>query len=274
MRGWNDPREAFKLLEGRILDVHLKDRNDYGTAKGVDDVSWGAGKGAVRDLLAELTLQDYDGYLTMEYENSLEVNDPMPAFRKSIDFVKSVTYYEGYDPIFQPDKRGWNHYGPGYFEVDPKGVLKGQGGMGLLWYSAKKYRDFILECDFKCSTPTTNSGIFLRVPEVPTSDDYIYHSIEIQIDDTSTGIHHTGAAYDIEAPKLEASLPTGEWNHFKIEFRGSRLKIELNDKLVMDWEAKPGGKVRDIAPEGYIGFQNHDSVSPPYFRNIYIKEIR
>ncbi len=274
MRGWNDPREAIKLLEGRILDMHLKDRNDYGTAKGVDDVPWGAGKGSVRELLAELTMQDYDGYLTMEYENSLEVKDPMPAFRKSIEFIKGVTYFEGYDRIFIPSKRGWNHYGPGYFEVDDKGVLKGQGGMGLLWYSAKKYRDFILECDFKCSTPTTNSGIFLRVPEVPTSDDYIYHSIEIQIDDTSKGIHHTGAAYDIQAPLLEASLPTGEWNHYKIEFKGMRLKIELNDKLVMDWEAKPGGKVKDLAPEGYIGFQNHDSVSPPYFKNIYIKELK
>ena len=53
-----------------------------------------------------------------------------------------------------------------------------------------------------------------------------------------------------------------------------RLRIEVNDKLVMDWDAKPGGKVRDIAAEGYIGFQNHDSVSPPYFKNIYIKELK
>ena len=278
MRGMNDPREAFKLLQGRILDVHLKDRSDFGTAKGVDDVPWGAGKGYVRDLLAELTLQDYDGYLTMEYENELEVGDPMPAFRKSIEFVKSVTYYEGYTQIFRRsggryEKHGWNHYGPGYFEVDPKtGVLKGQGGMGLLWYG-KKVKDFILECEFKCSTKTTNSGVFLRVPEVPTGDDYIYHAIEIQIDDNSTGIHHTGAAYDIEAPKIQASLPTGEWNHFKMEFRGNHLKIELNGKLVLDWDAKPGGKVRDLAPEGYIGLQNHDSQSPPFFRNVYLKEL-
>lgn len=278
MRGMNDPRQAFKLLQGRILDVHLKDRSDFGTAKGVEDVPWGAGKGMIRDLLAELTLQDYDGYLTMEYENESEVGDPMPAFRKSIAYVKSVTHYEGYDQILRRsggryEKHGWNHYGPGYFEVDERtGVLKGQSGMGLLWYS-KKVRDFVLECDFKCSTETTNSGIFLRMPSVPLSDDYIYHSIEIQIDDKSTGIHHTGAAYDIEAPKVLASLPTGEWNHFKIEFKGMRLKIELNGKLVMDWEAKPGGKVKDISPEGYIGLQNHDSQSPPYFRNIYLKEL-
>ncbi|OGD14166.1 MAG: hypothetical protein A2V76_07585 [Candidatus Aminicenantes bacterium RBG_16_63_14] len=278
MRGMTDPREAFKLLQGRLLDVHLKDRSDFGTAKGVDDVPWGAGKGMIRDLLAELTLQDYDGYLTMEYENESEAGDPVPAFRQSIAFVKSITYYEGYEQILERrrggyEKHGWNHYGPGYFECDPKsGVLKGQGGMGLLWYT-KKVRDFVLECEFKCSTETTNSGIFLRVPSVPASDDYIYHSIEIQIDDKSTGIHHTGAAYDIEAPDFLASLPAGEWNHFRIEFKGSHLKIELNGKLVLNWEARPGGKVKDIAPEGYIGLQNHDSQSPPFFRNVYLKEL-
>ncbi len=278
MRGMTDPREAFKLLHGRILDVHLKDRSDFGTAQGIVDVPWGSGKGSVRDLLAELTLQDYDGYLTMEYENEAEVGDPMPAFRKSIAYVKSVTYYDGWTQILgrsggRYEKHGWNHYGPGYFECDPKtGVLKGQGGMGLLWYG-KKLKDFVLECEFKCSTESTNSGIFLRVPEVPVSDDYIYHAIEIQIDDKSTGIHHTGAAYDIEAPKALASRPTGEWNHIRIEFNGRHLKVELNGRVVLDGEAHPGGKVRDLAPEGYIGLQNHDSQSPPYFRNVYLKVL-
>jgi len=278
MKGMNDPREAFKLLQGRILDVHLKDRSDFGTAAGVVDVPWGSGKGSIRDLLAELTVQDDDGCLTTEYENEAEVGDPMPALRKSIAYVKSVTYYDGYAQILRRsgggyEKHGWNHYGPGYFECDPKtGVLKGQGGMGLLWYS-KKLKDFVLECDFKCSTETTNSGIFLRIPSVPMSDDYITRSIEIQIDDKSTGIHHTGAAYDIEAPMAPASLPAGEWNHFKIEFKGWRLKVELNGKLIMDWEAHPGGKVKDLSPEGFIGLQNHDSQSPPFFRNIYLKQF-
>jgi sugar phosphate isomerase/epimerase len=273
MRGMTDPREAMKLLEGRIFDFHLKDRTDYGTGKGQDDAWPGQGKSNLRDLLAELTLQDYDGYISMEYEKESEVADPVPAVKAALAFVKSVTYYEGYSQIFKREKSGWNHYGPGYFEADTKtGVLKGQSGMGLLWYT-KKYKDFILECDYKCATPETNSGIFVRVPDIPMSDDYIYHSFEIQIYDVGQGIHATGAVYDVQAPKLAAAKPAGEWNHIKIEFRGTHLKIELNGKLVQDWEAKPGGKVKDFALSGYIGFQNHDSVAPPYFRNIYVKEL-
>jgi sugar phosphate isomerase/epimerase len=277
MRGMNDPREALNLLEGRIIDVHLKDRSGFGRQE-VDDVSWGQGQGNIRDLLAELTLQDYGGDLTIEYENEKEVANPIPAIQKSIEYVKSVTYYEGYDQILRRswegyEKHGWNHYGPGYFEVDPKsGVLKGQGGMGLLWYG-KKYKDFIFECDYKCASKKTNSGIFLRVPEVPTSDDYIYHSFEIQVYDAGEGIHVTGAVYDVEAPKTIAALPAGEWNHIKITFKGKHLQVELNGKMIIDWDAVPGGKVKDYALEGYIGLQNHDSVAPPYFRNIFMKEL-
>ncbi|MBM3789060.1 MAG: DUF1080 domain-containing protein [Acidobacteria bacterium] len=278
MRGMVDPREALKFLEGRIVDVHLKDRSGLGVS-GVDDVPWGSGRARIRDLLAELTLQDYGGYLTVEYENEQEAGDPGPAVDASIRYVNSITHYEGYERIFRRsgnryEKHGWNHYGPGYFEVDPKtGVLKGQGGMGLLWYSARKYRDFILELEYMCAQEITNSGIFLRVPEVPSNDDYIYRSFEIQIYDAGQGIHKTGAVYDVQAPSADAFLPTGEWNHLRIQFQGKRLKVEVNGKPVQDWDAHPGGKVRDFSLEGYIGLQNHDSAAPVYFRNIHIKEL-
>jgi len=268
MREGLDPVECLRLLKGRILDAHLKDRTDFGKGASAKDVAWGSGRAGVRDILAELTLQDYGGALTMEYENEEEVLTPEPAIRKSVDFVKSATYYEGYDQLLKRswgayEKHGWNHYGPGYFELDPRtGVLKSQGGMGLLWYSVKKFRDFVLELDFKCSRQDTNSGLFLRVPDMPASDDYIYHAFEIQIHDAGQGIHATGAAYDAEAPSVNASRPAGEWNHFKITFQGKRLQVELNGKPVLDWEAAPRGKVKDFAAEGYIGLQNHDSLSP------------
>jgi hypothetical protein len=111
------------------------------------------------------------------------------------------------------------------------------------------------------------------VPEVPTSDDYIYHSFEIQIYDAGEGIHQTGAVYDAQAPAARAFKPAGEWNHLKITFIGDRIKIELNGQGILDWQAEPRGKVRDFARQGYLGLQNHDSQSPVYFKNIFLKEI-
>lgn len=184
----------------------------------------------------------------------------------------------GYEQILKShdgkySKEGWNHYGPGYFELDPEtGVLKSHGGMGLLWY-ARELGDFVLELDYKCSTKTTNSGVFLRVPGVPASDDYIFHSFEVQIDDASEGVHRTGGVYDAAAPAELASKPPGEWNHYKITFQGSRITVELNGKRVTDWEAEPRGKVKDFAPRGFVGLQNHDDTSPVYFRNIYLREL-
>jgi hypothetical protein len=150
----------------------------------------------------------------------------------------------------------------------------GQGGMGLFWYSVKKYEDFILELDYKCADEYTNSGVFVRVPDLLTTDDYIYHSFEIQIDDDEKGIHKTAAVYDAEAPRADAFKEPGEWNHIKITFKGKNIKIELNGTIVIDWDAEPRGKVRDFADKGYIGLQNHDSQSPVYFRNIFVKELK
>ncbi len=279
MRTGVNPVEALRLLEGRIINVHLKDLNVFGDKKAYD-VPFGQGEAHIHDILAELTLQNYAGVLAVEHENPEEVDNPSPSVKKGIQYVDSITYYKGYEEILarsngRYSKHGWNHYGPGYFILDEKtGILKSQGGMGLFWYARKAYKDFILELDFKCSKEDTNSGIFLRVPDIPVSNDYIYHSFEIQICDKEKGVHTTGAAYDAEAPTKEASKETGEWNHFKITFQGDRIEVELNGEKILDWDAEPRGKVRDFAGKGYIGLQNHDSISPVYFRNVFIKEIK
>ena len=273
-----DPIEALRLLEGRITNVHLKDLDQFGVRE-ARDVPFGQGKANVHDILAELTLQGYYGPLAIEHENPADIDNPSPPIRAGLDYIDSITYYKGYDQILGQGngrfhKHGWNHYGPGYFILDERtGEMKSQGGMGLLWYSVRKFSDFVLDLEFKCEQENTNSGVFLRVPEVPVNNDYIYHSFEIQIDDSSKGIHHTGSAYDAEAPSGSASKPPGEWNHFQITFQGNRIRVDLNGTRVLDWEAEPRGKVRDFAREGYIGLQNHDSRSPVYFRNIFVKDL-
>jgi len=280
MRGGRKPATALQLLQGRILDIHLKDRSDFGVGEEVVDVPPGRGKANLREILEELTRQNYSGFLTLEYENEKEALNPIPAIKEAVELINKNTYFFGYEEILSRSrgrysKHGWNHYGPGHFELDEKeGILKSVGGMGLLWYSRKKFRDFILELDYQCSDQKTNSGIFLRVPDIPVSDDYIYHSFEIQINDSGEGIHRTGAVYDAVAPAKDAFNPTGEWNHLRITFQGKHLQVELNDVKIIDWQAEPRGKVKDFASEGYIGLQNHDRDSSVYFRNIFIKEIK
>jgi sugar phosphate isomerase/epimerase len=278
MRTGVNPIRALRLLKGRILDVHLKDLNVFGD-KEAHDVPYGRGKANIHDVLAELSLQGFGGALVVEYENKLEADNPVPSIKKGLEYIDSITYYRRHEKLLKWDrgafnKHGWNHYGPGYFELDDlTGILTSRGGMGLFWFGEKMYGDFVLELDYKCSQNTTNSGVFLRVPDIPVSNDYIYHSFEIQINDAAEGIHKTAAVYDANAPSSDAFFPAGQWNHFKITFQGDNIQVELNGKKVNDWKAKPAGKVEDFSAKGYIGLQNHDHRSPVYFKNIYIREL-
>ena len=169
---------------------------------------------------------------------------------------------------------GWRHFGPGDFTLDSTtGILETHGGMGLLWYTPRMYADFTLQLDYKVADSSSNSGVFIRVPAEPTSDDYIYHGWEIQINDGSPGIHTTAAVYDAEAPSSYATNPPGQWNRYLITFRGSHITVVLNGKTVIDWDAVPRGKVKDFAARGYIGLQNHEGGGPVWFRDIFVREL-
>ncbi|MFL6457746.1 MAG: family 16 glycoside hydrolase [Nitrososphaeraceae archaeon] len=56
---------------------------------------------------------------------------------------------------------GWRMAGRGKFVlVEYDKSLQSEGGMGLLWYSKKKYKDFVLKIDWKASRKSDNSGIY------------------------------------------------------------------------------------------------------------------
>ena len=82
--------EALRLLNGRIISTHLKDLNEFGV-KEAYDVPFGQGVANIHDILAELTLQDYQGYLVVEYENEAEVMNPSPSILKGLEHIKSIT---------------------------------------------------------------------------------------------------------------------------------------------------------------------------------------
>jgi hypothetical protein len=144
----------------------------------------------------------------------------------------------------------------------------------LLWYSARQFQDFVLELEYLLDDHETNSGIFLRIPEMVINHDYIQSSFEVQIfDNDRAGMtHYTGAIYDANPPSKRASLGPGQWNQLRITCRGSWIAVELNGEVVNNWRLKPAGKVETHWPKGYIGLQNHDATSSVHFRNIRIRE--
>ena len=271
--------DGLKMLEGRIFDVHMEDLDEIGS-KNANTVVFGKGKANIRAVLAELTRQNYFGMLSTELEQEKIVKNPVPLIRNSKRYVEKISYYKGWEQILtQQDngkfsKHGWNHYGPGYFDLDSeRGELKSQKGMGLFWYSKKRYSNFVLELEFKVDQEKANSGIFLRIPDVPINNDYVEHSFEVQICNSASGVYGTGAIFDAKPAINKSARAPGEWNHYQITFRDKKIKVVLNDVRVNDWIVEPKGKIIDFSLDGYIGFQNHDWDTEILYKNIYIKEL-
>ena len=166
----------------------------------------------------------------------------------------------------------WRMAGPGKFVlVEYDKSLRSEGGMGLLWYTKKKYKDFVLKIDWKVSRRNDNSGVFVRFSD-PDNDPMIAVNTgyEIQIDDLAmpngNPLHKTGAIYNFAAPLNLRSKRVGEWNTFEIEVTGQKYSVTLNGKKVIP--EFTGNR----NTEGYIGIQNHDADSHVSFKNIRIKE--
>jgi sugar phosphate isomerase/epimerase len=79
------PVECLRILNGRIISVHLKDKSDYGEKSQV--VVAGKGVADVADCLEELKKQKFDGHISIEHENDWK--NSVPQVKANIDFVKA-----------------------------------------------------------------------------------------------------------------------------------------------------------------------------------------
>lgn len=160
---------------------------------------------------------------------------------------------------------GWCQSGPGRFRVE-QGELVSEGGMGLLWYARRPFRDFVLELEWKVARREDNSGVFVRFPAPKTPWSAVEQGYEIQICDAAEPKHETGSVYGFQAPSSVPTLPPGAWNRMRIEVRGNRYEVSVNGKKVNEFE---GSRSR----EGHVGLQNHDADSSVRFRNVRVTEI-
>ncbi len=188
---------------------------------------------------------------------------------------------DGWRPLFDGKTLdGWEHVGPGKMIVED-GLIRTEGGMGLLWYTREKFGDCTLRVVYKTTDPKSNSGVFVRI-DGPPKDEWhaVHHGYEVQIYDDADEFHRTGSIYSL-SKSLAAPAKFGEWHTMDITLRGPRVIVTLDGARVQDFDpgaaAMPERKQsyepeRGPRPEsGYIGLQNHDDVSKG--KQVYFKEV-
>jgi hypothetical protein len=185
------------------------------------------------------------------------------------------------------DLSGWEQVGPGHFIVED-GCLKTVGGMGMILYPAEKFGDCIIKVVFKVKDNDCNGGIFIRIPEKPVDEWYaVNKGYEVQIDNGTRHVggeyHCTGVLYSLTKAMSHPQKAPGEWNTMEITLNGPKTSVSLNGQKVTDFtEGDPvPEKTRSFEPErgprplsGYIGLQNHDSLSTVYYKECAVRPLK
>jgi hypothetical protein len=199
----------------------------------------------------------------------------------TLDIPAGAAQADGWRPLFDGKSLdGWEHVGPGKMVVDD-GLLRTEGGMGLLWYTRETFGNCTIRLVYKTTSKKSNSGVFIRIAEKPKDEWYaVHHGYEVQICDGADAFHRTGAIYSMSKATASPSK-VGEWNTMEITLKGRRVIVALNGVKVQDFDpaTAPIPERKDTyepergpRPEaGYFGLQNHDDVAEG--TQVYFKEV-
>ncbi len=176
---------------------------------------------------------------------------------------------DGFELLFTgKDLDDWTVVGSADAWSVEKGVIHCNGeGHGWI-HPNRTFADFVLRLQYRISDGG-NSGIFLRTSEEGRP---AYQGMEIQILDdwrTPPTVKSTGAIYDVVAPKENAARRAWTWHDVEASCIGSKVKVTLNGKPIIDCDMDAIPELKDRLREGLIGLQNHKSEVE--FRNVRIK---
>jgi hypothetical protein len=191
----------------------------------------------------------------------------------------------------------------GVIDYDAASEAKGDKN---LW-SEKEYGNFVLQVDWRIKeTPYVNPSVPYILPDGTHAKDITGKEMKLALPDSDSGVFlrgegkyqvniwcwpiGSGEMYGIRTdpnmpaearaavtPRTQADKPVGEWNHYEIIVRGSRVTVLLNGKTVL-----PGAEIPGLPAKGRIAFQHHGGKqngvwnSPPsllQFKNVYVKEL-
>jgi len=139
------------------------------------------------------------------------------------------------------DEAGW------YKAVE--GVLKIQSGpqkKGSILWSKKKYRNFVMEFDFRFGEGIVDSGVHVR------TQDQIQIGISGSLKrDMTCSPYIPGKGYPVEAKNIKKLLKAKDWNTMRIQAIGKEYTVWLQGEKVMTYKSD------SAIDEGPIGIQLH-----------------
>lgn len=139
------------------------------------------------------------------------------------------------------DEAGW------YSAVD--GVLKIKNGpnkKGSILWSKKKFRNFVMEFDFRFGEGTVDSGVHVR------NQDQIQIGISGSLKrDMTCSPYIPGKGYPVEAKNIKKLLKPKGWNTMKIQAVGKQYTVWLQGEKVMTYKSD------SAIEEGPVGIQLH-----------------
>jgi hypothetical protein len=177
----------------------------------------------------------------------------------------------GFLPLFSEKAlKHWRQCGPGRFVVKD-GVATGEGGMGLWWYAARPFDNFVLRGEFVQEHEIADSGVFLRFPD-PGHDpwDAVHKGHEMEIGDPEPNdpTWRTGSIYPFCASSKANTSPIGQWNQYEIVCIGHHYAVRINGGEVLRW-TDPNQRTL----QGYVGLQNYPDNKTVRHRNFRIKPL-
>ena len=147
---------------------------------------------------------------------------------------------------------GWEHVGPGRMVLED-GLMRTEGGMGLLWYTREKLGNCIdpdrLQDDER---EESNPGVFIRVADKPKDEWYaVHHGYEVQICDGLTRFIAQGPFIRCRRRRPRPSK-VGEWNTMEIRLDGRARPGHAQWRRFKDFDpstAKIPDRTKDYEPE-------------------------
>ncbi|WP_205573331.1 3-keto-disaccharide hydrolase [Flavisolibacter nicotianae] len=209
---------------------------------------------------------------------------------RSVGLEKTVsnTAAQGWRPLFNgKDLTGWKHVGKGSMSVED-GLIRGHGGMGLLYYTGEKFSNCTIRVVYKMQKENSNSGVFIRIPIEPREEWMpVFYGYEVQIDNNPEAsneddTHATGCLYSMTKALSRPGKPGPQWNTMEITLDGLRTIVTVNGVKVTDYkEGDPVPERKfDFEPfrgprplAGFIGLQNHGEDDVVYFKEVSVKPL-